>query len=82
MIKFEIDPIQFQQDLQGTFRRYLYTSNIVCDSEQELQDEFWSELAKPLRILHGPFVHCTPSYMAAESLAQLIDGKRWVSDSL
>ncbi len=75
MIKFEIDPIQFQQDLQGTFRRYLYTSNIVCDSEQELQDEFWSELAKPLRILHGPFVHCTPSYMAAESLAQLIDGR-------
>jgi superfamily II DNA/RNA helicase len=72
----EIDPIRFDSELQATFRRYLYTSNLICDSEPELQNRFWEDLTVPLRILNGPFIHCIPAYESAESLADLIVGKR------
>ena len=72
----EIDPIRFDSELQATFRRYLYTSNLICDSEPELQNRFWDELTSPLRILNGPFIHCIPAYEPAESLVDLIAGKR------
>ena len=68
----EIDPVLFTRDLQATFRRYLYTSNLICDSERELQDRFWHELQREMRILNGPFVHCTPAYKPGASLADLI----------
>ena len=68
----EIDPILFTRDLQNTFRRYLYTSNLICDSEDEMQDRFWNALQADGRILNGPFVHCTPAYKPGASLEELI----------
>ena len=68
----EIDLILFTRDLQNTFRRYLYTSNLICDSEDEMQDRFWNALQADGRILNGPFVHCTPAYKPGASLEELI----------
>src|SRR5437763_498431 len=69
----EIDPIVFTQELNSTFRRYLYTANMTSDSEPDLQDQFWNELNTPGRIVNGPLIHCVPAYKQAESLKQIID---------
>ena len=70
--KTELDPILFTSELKGTFRRYLYTANMTSDREPELQDQFWTELNQPERIVHGPLIHCIPSYKQGQTLKEII----------
>ena len=46
----EIDAIKFTLDLKETYIRYLYTANIISDSEPELQNVFFSKLNKDFSI--------------------------------
>jgi superfamily II DNA/RNA helicase len=71
--KTEIDPVLFSSELKNTFRRYLYTANMTSDSEPDLQDQFWTELNQPERIVHGPLIHCIPSYKQGQTLKEIID---------
>jgi DEAD/DEAH box helicase/Domain of unknown function (DUF1998)/Helicase conserved C-terminal domain len=71
--KSEIDPILFTNELNNTFRRYLYTANMTSDSEPALQDQFWKELNSPERITNGPLIHCIPSYRQVATLKQVIE---------
>jgi ATP-dependent helicase YprA (DUF1998 family) len=69
----EIDPVLFTNELNNTFRRYLYTANMTSDSEPDLQDQFWTELNQTERIVHGPLIHCIPSYKQGLTLKEIID---------
>ena len=71
--KTEIDPILFTSELKHTFRRYLYTANMTSDSEPNLQDQFWTELDAPERIINGPFIHCIPCYKQVQTLKEVIE---------
>src|SRR5262245_43590687 len=71
-LKTEIDPIVFTQELNNTFRRYLFTANMTSDSEPDLQDQFWAELNQPERIVNGPLIHCIPSYKQGQTLKEII----------
>src|SRR2546428_6258722 len=70
--KTEIDPIGFTNELKSTFRRYLYTANMVSDTDPELQDHFWDELGAPDRIVKGPLINCIPAYEQGQTLQQII----------
>lgn len=71
----EIDAISFNKDLRDTYRRYLYTANIISDQELKLQDKFLEKLQQKNTIFNGPFVHCTPSYRLSNTIRDLVNSK-------
>jgi hypothetical protein len=70
----ELNPVRLEARLRDTFRRYLYTANLISPREPELQDEFWRLLGEERRIVHGPLLQCSPAYRASFSLRELVAG--------
>ncbi|WP_224984208.1 DEAD/DEAH box helicase [Geomonas agri] len=71
----EIDAIEFNRDLKDTYKRYLFTSNMISDQDQDLKNAFLSKLGDEYEIVRGPYVHATPCYRPAQSVRQLVGGQ-------
>jgi ATP-dependent helicase YprA (DUF1998 family) len=71
----EIDAIEFNRDLDETYKRYLFTTNLISDLEPELKDSFLSKLGSDFEIVRGPFVHATPCYKPDKSVRSLVNGE-------
>lgn len=71
----EIDAIEFNRDLDETYKRYLFTTNLISDLEPELKDSFLSKLGSDFEIVRGPYVHATPCYKPDKSVRSLVNGE-------
>ncbi|HML78996.1 DEAD/DEAH box helicase [Geobacter sulfurreducens] len=71
----EIDAIEFNRDLDETYKRYLFTTNLISDLEPELKDSFLSKLGSDFEIVRGPYVHATPCYRPDKSVRRLVNGE-------
>lgn len=71
----EIDAIEFNKDLEETYKRYLFTSNLISDLEPELKASFLSKLGGDFEIVRGPYVHATPCYKPDKSVRSLVNEK-------
>jgi len=74
-LRSEIDYLEFNRNLRETYRRYIYTANMISDQEPALRDEFWDRIDGEFGIFNGPLLHCTPSYKTSCSIEQLVEGK-------
>src|SRR5438552_595364 len=71
----EINIQQFSENLISTYRRYLYTTNFISDSEPELRQAVWNELNKPDIFVRGPIATCIPAYQHSLKGSELINSK-------
>src|SRR6266566_851426 len=58
----EINVHQFSNTLVERYRRYLYTTNMVADSEPELRSAIWEALCQPDIFARLPLVTSIPAY--------------------
>src|SRR5258706_13576959 len=58
----EINIRDFSENLIATFRRYLFTSNLIADSEPELRQEIWQSLNEQNIFVRRPLITCIPAY--------------------
>lgn len=77
----EINGVKFNKELRNVFYRYLYTSNLISDSEPELQDTFLSQLEKHFELIKGPFISCSPCYTPSFCLDELIKSRNHIKVS-
>jgi superfamily II DNA/RNA helicase len=73
----EINTHQFSRSLVDTYRRYLFTSNMVADSEPELREAFWNALSEKDVFSLRPIVTSIPVYKSGPIGADLIDAKQF-----
>jgi superfamily II DNA/RNA helicase len=72
----EIDFHEFTDSLTATFRRYLYTTNLVADSEPGLRQAIFEELSRPDVFARQPLVTCIPAYRFSLTPAELMRRKK------
>ena len=77
----EINSIRLDKDLRSVFHRYLYSSNLISDTETELQGCFAHELLHNFEITKGPFISCNPCYKPSYCLEDLMKGKEGIAVS-
>ena len=58
----EIKVNEFSERLVETYRRYLFTTNLICDSEPELRQEVWEKLCQQGIFTRSPLVTSIPAY--------------------
>ena len=58
----EINVYDFSENLVSTFRRYLFTFNLIADSEPELRREVWRALNQEDVFVRRPLITCIPAY--------------------
>lgn len=68
----EINVHELSERLTSTFRSYLYTTNLVSDSEPELRRAVFDALGQRDVFARGPLVSAIPAYAPAESGADLM----------
>ncbi len=68
----EINVHGVTERLTTTFRRYLYTTNLVADSEPELRRAVFAALGERDVFVRGPFVSAIPAYSPAATGAELM----------
>lgn len=68
----EVNIHEFAENLIATYRRYLFTSNQIADSEPELQRAVWDALNQPDVFVRNPLVTCIPAYKQSLRGADLI----------
>jgi ATP-dependent helicase YprA (DUF1998 family) len=68
----EINVHKFAETLRTTFQRYLFTTNLVADSEPELRQAVWGALQQPEIFTRDPLVTCIPAYRLARSGEELL----------
>src|SRR5262245_47635465 len=68
----EIDFHEFTDSLTGTFRRYLFTTNLVADSEPGLRQAIFEELRRPNVFARQPLITCIPAYTLSLTAAELM----------
>jgi ATP-dependent helicase YprA (DUF1998 family) len=68
----EINVHELTERLTSTFRRYLYTTNLVADSEPQLRRAVFDALGERDVFTRGPFVGAIPAYKPAATGAELM----------
>lgn len=68
----EINVHEFSESLIETYRRYLYTFNLISDSEPELRQEVWEKLKQRDIFALRPLVTSIPAYMPSVAGQELI----------
>jgi Lhr-like helicase len=68
----EINVHELSERLTATFKRYLYTTNLVSDSEPELRQTVFDELGQPNVFVRGPLVSTIPAYATVTPAATLL----------
>jgi ATP-dependent helicase YprA (DUF1998 family) len=71
----EINVHQFAENLISTYRRYLYTTNMVPDSEPALGEAIWEALNERDVFVRRPLVTCIPAYKHSLTGTALLDRK-------
>jgi len=71
----EINVHQFSSALIDTYRRYLFTTNMVADSEPELRQTFWNALCQEDVFSLRPLVTSIPAYKPGPTGEDLINRK-------
>ncbi|MCU1267562.1 MAG: box helicase [Acidobacteria bacterium] len=71
----EINVHQFSSALIDTYRRYLFTTNMVADSEPELRQAFWEALQQEDVFSLRPLVTSIPAYKQGPTGVDLIGRK-------
>ncbi|HEX8494415.1 MAG TPA: DEAD/DEAH box helicase [Pyrinomonadaceae bacterium] len=67
----EIKVHEFSERLVETYRRYLFTTNLICDSEPELRQEVWEKLRQQGIFTRSPLVTSIPAYKDSHTGADL-----------
>jgi hypothetical protein len=68
----EVNLHHFENVLTTTFRRYLFTKNLVADNEPELRDAFWSHLQLQDYFNREPMVSAIPAYETSLCIEDLV----------
>src|SRR5262249_4253216 len=68
----EVNLHHFEKTLTATFRRYLFTKNLVADNEPELRDAFWSQLQQQDYFNREPMVSAIPAYQTDRCIEELV----------
>ncbi len=68
----EIKFHEFSSQLVETYRRYLFTTNLISDSEPELRQELWDKLSQRDIFALRPLVTSIPAYKQSFPGADLI----------
>lgn len=71
----EINAYEFENNVTATFRRYLFTTNLVSDAEPELREAILGELKQPNLFNSDPLVTCLPTYQTELAAENLFDKK-------
>ena len=69
----EINVHEFAENLISTYRRYLYTTNMVADSEPALSEAIWEALNERDVFVRRPLVTCIPAYKHLLTGTALLD---------
>jgi len=69
----EINAYEFENNVTATFRRYLFTTNLVSDAEPELREAILGELKQPNLFNSDPLVTCLPTYRTLLPAEKLFD---------
>ena len=67
----EINVHEFTQQLTETYLRYLFTSNMVCETEKDLRETFWNSLQGNGGFVHEPLASCIPAYQGDRTPREL-----------
>lgn len=79
----EINVHEFSKDLIETYRRYLFTTNLLADSEAALRQEIWQALKRNNVFMRGPLITCIPAYKKSLSAKSLVGRQSppWLHES-
>ena len=70
----EVNLHRFEDALTSTFRRYLFTKNLVADNQPELRNAFWSQLQSRDFFTREPMVSAIPAYETSLCIRELVGG--------
>src|ERR1022692_3311522 len=68
----EVNLHRFEDVLTSTFRRYLFTKNLVADNQPELRNAFWSQLQSRDFFTREPMVSAIPAYETSLCIRELV----------
>jgi ATP-dependent helicase YprA (DUF1998 family) len=68
----EVNVHHFENGLTSTFRRYLFTKNLIADNEPDLRKAFWAQLQQKDCFTREPMLSAIPAYETSICIEDLV----------